>query len=147
MRPPFLIDSTKSPEGSSVGALSPAFTKLWGHALPFDFTTASEPTFQILGPTTVAFGPARWSIRFEVQGTTSGVQDLGNLLKRTVCFALLSRLPNEGLPDVIESLRDALEFYRLPRGPTPHQLPARAGRAAARGTSVERAPVLLDDEG
>ena len=147
MRPPFSIDSTKSLEGSFAGALNPVFTKLWGQDLRCDFTTASEPSFRILGPSTIAFGPARWSIRFEVQGTTSGIQDLGNLLNRTVCFALLSRVPNEGLPEVIESLRDAIEFYRSSETPTPRQLPAYTSRSAVKGKSLERAPLLLDDEG
>lgn len=100
-----------------------------------------------MGPTRVGFGPARWSVQFELQGTTSGVHDLGNLIKRFVCFALLNRVPNEGLGEVIESLRDAVDFYRSPGGPSHHQLAAHTGRPASKGKALERPGLVLDDEG
>lgn len=146
MRPPFSIASTRSPEGSSAGALNPVFTKLWGLDLPTDLTTASEPTFQVLGPTTVALGPTRWSVQFEVQGTTSGIHDFEALFKRVVCFTLLSRLPNEGLTEMIETLRDSVEFYRASPA-VERQLSAAPPKRALKGKTLERAPLVLEDEG
>jgi hypothetical protein len=126
--------------------LNPAFTKLWNLDLPSELTTASEPGFHVLGPSTVAFGPARWSIHFDLQGTTSGIHDFQHLLKRVVCFMLLTRLPNEGLAEVISTLRDAIDFYRQPGDNVQHQLPT-PGRSAVRGKTLERAPLVLDEEG
>jgi hypothetical protein len=67
-------------------------------------------------------------------------------VKRIVCFALLSRLPNEGLTEIIENLRDAIEFYRSPVAAAPPLLPAH-GRTATKGKTVERAPLVLEEEG
>lgn len=125
--------------------MNPAFTKLWNLALQSELTTASEPSFHILGPSTVAFGPARWSIHFDLQGTTSGIHDFQHLLKRVVCFMLLTRLPNEGLTEVISNLRDVIEFYRSPGEIIQRQLPP-PGRSAVRGKTLEQAPLVLGEE-
>lgn len=67
-------------------------------------------------------------------------------MKRIVCFALLMRLPDEGLSEIIENLRDAIQFYSpVPAPAVPRQL-QNAGRAAVQGKTVERPPLILDEE-
>lgn len=87
--------------------------------------------------------PSSLSLDFDLPGTTSTLQDHLNLI---VCFALLARLPNEALTEVVEHLRDAMEYYRLIPEPTPPQLPS-PSRSASKGKTIERQPLIIDDEG
>jgi hypothetical protein len=55
---------------------------------------------------------------------TSGAVDLPEPLKyRLACHFLLTQLPEEGFPEVLESLGEMWRFYRAPVAPPPKLLP------------------------
>lgn len=71
---------------------------------------------------------------------TSGEFDLPEpVTVRLLCHALLQRLPDEALPEAVESLTGMYEFYARPRLPLP-ELPARPS-VSARITGSYVAPV------
>ena len=66
------------------------------------------------------------------------------LLQRLLCHALLHLLPEEGLPEAMQSLVDMNEFYRLPRF-VPPTLPQKSIPARMTGSYVEPVYPVTED--
>ncbi len=76
-------------------------------------------------------GETQFVLGFHLFGTSSMAELPEPLLQRLLCHALLHLLPDEGLPEAMQSLVDMNEFYRLPRfvpPPLPQKsIPVRIG--------------------
>lgn len=83
-------------------------------------------------------------ITFQPQRTTLSPEDARKVVARLLCHVILSRLPDEALTELCESLADLYFFYKRP--PIPAKLPEIIAYPAKMGESVTRAPINLEDE-
>jgi hypothetical protein len=116
--------STGRLDSSSGGASRIVFTKRWGPIL-FQIleTTDAQPRLMLLMHHDVHGGHIDHTVDFHLQGT-SGLMEIPDTLKgRLACHILLTKLPDEGIPEAAEALGQMYQFYRLPGRRTP-ALPA-----------------------
>ena len=76
----------------------------------------------------VGVHPAGWwthDLTYYFDDTDATTFDQRTALQRLVCHALLDRVPDKGLEEVLESLRSVYDFYTLPA------LPAKRGVATS----------------
>lgn len=80
-------------------------------------------------------------VNFHLQGT-SGMLDIPDVLKgRLASHILLTQLPDEGIPEALESLGQMWQFYRMPVSTVP-ALPQARKSVPARVSGTHVAPVV-----
>ena len=142
----YSIVSTRVEEDSSGGVSQSNFTTPWSLDLPDDCTTAHE---LVDGWTaTPASQPLshRWTTRLDFESTTSFEQDVKRFSVRAACIAILAWLPDEALPEISETLRNIIWFYRELQGSQPKKLVQPTSRPARKGTVLQRAPLIIGDD-
>jgi hypothetical protein len=115
------------------------------------FKTNPEAVNSVSLPTdfswcTAAIGVGTFShfITFQPERTTLSPESARNVIARILCYAILSRLPDDALPELSESLADMYFFYK--KSPIQAKFPEITICSAKIGGSVTRAPIHLDDE-
>lgn len=67
------------------------------------------------------------------------------IIHRLLCHFLIDRIPDEGLPELVESVGGIYEFYQLP-APTPALLPQHRSVSGEISRSYERPPFQIEEE-
>jgi hypothetical protein len=82
-------------------------------------------------------GEAMFVIGLHLFGTSGKLDLPGPILNRLLCHGLVQRLPEDALPEAVESLSEMYKFYRQPFLqqpvlPAPTSIPVRMGPAIVR---------------
>jgi hypothetical protein len=85
------------------------------------------------------------SIRFDARQTSATPDDIRPILLRALSHFLVDQVPDPGLPDLCNSLREFWEFYSLPPSRT-LMLPTKRQVTARIGERYERPEFHVDEE-
>lgn len=119
-----------------LGGVSPSdFMLRWGHKQSNLETGTWEALLseKLEGDETITIGP------FYVQGTTTRIEAPLTIVIRSVCHRLLDRIPDQGLPELCESLGRIRAFYSAQKEQTVRLLPAPTQQISAKlGKTYQR---------
>jgi hypothetical protein len=81
--------------------------------------------------------PAEHRMSVHLSGTSSEPEPSESFQMLVICHLLLSQIPEQGLPEALESLFEMRQFYRhrpaqLPAAAEPASIPAALGKAYVR---------------
>jgi hypothetical protein len=98
-------------------------------------------------PQPIQSGESLFVFGFHLFGTSGSAELPEPMLQRLLCYALIQRLPDEGLAEAMQSLVDMNEFYRLPRFVSPQSLslPQQSVPARITGSYVEPVYPVTED--
>ncbi len=141
------IISTDRLDDSFAGASGTDFTKRWlharfndpGHTLPGVGGLHLEWEIRIR----VVYVPHE--IRFHADQTGEPRRVSRNLIDRVWCQVLVDRIPDGGIPELLESIGSIYEFYST-RSEEPALLPTHQQTAARRGRTYTRPEFHFDEE-
>ena len=94
------------------------------------------------------FGPGvqvLHGIRFDPRQTSATPADFQPILLRALCHLLVDQVPDLGLPDLCNSLREFWEFYNVPPNRAP-MLPVQRRVSARIEGRYERPEFHVDEE-
>lgn len=147
MQSKYSMVSTKKLGGYSAGALSPNFTTLWDPKQAVDvFQGLGGQTSFLLGLSETFPGAnITHFVSLDVTATAESPA-LERARQRLISYLLVSRLPDEALPELCETLGDMYEFYSA-HPHTPPALPSPTREIRARlGEKYERPEFYASEE-
>ena len=74
-------------------------------------TSTTEPQTFVAWHTTVPGGRLDHLVAFTADQTAGGYVDFVSILPRILCHALVTRMPEEGLPELCSTLGEMYKFY------------------------------------
>ena len=94
---------------------------------------------------TGSFQSGRWihDLAYYPEDTDATALDQWAILRRIACHILVDRLPDQGLEEVLESLKSAYEFHSVPYVPAKKQIPPRSVHAK-RGRTLTRSSFTVE---
>ena len=79
----------------------------------YGYSNVNENPFQFSFRYDVSGGSlSSHTMNFQVPETTIGIEDTESLRLRVICHVLLDLISDEALPEILESMKEAFEFYK-----------------------------------